>query len=312
LHVVLGGAGGVGASLVAELVQGGRQVRVVGRHVTSVPNAEAVVADVTVPAQVAAAVAGARVVFHAAQPPYHRWAPEFAALNATIVAACSGVGAKLVFVDNLYMYGPITGPIGERTPQQPESRKGRVRKSLADDLLKAHRDGQLPVVIGRLADYFGPGGVNSSLGEVLFDAIVAGKPARWLYNQEVPHSVHYLPDVARALVALGDSAAADGQVWHLPATADVTGRQFLQRAVTAAGSTSRAGVAGPFAMAMVGLFNSTVRELREIRYQYDRPFVIDAHQFAAQFPDAATVTDLDTALAATVAWFRQRHQAQRH
>jgi nucleoside-diphosphate-sugar epimerase len=188
--------------------------------------------------------------------------------------------------------------------------KGRVRESLADDLLNAHRAGHLPVVIGRLSDYFGPGGVNSSLGGVVFDAIVAGKPARWLYNQEVAHSVHYLPDVARALVALGDSAVADGRVWHLPATADVTGRQFLQRAVTAAGSTSRAGVVGPFAMAVAGLFNPTVRELREIRYQYDRPFVIDAHQFVAQFPNAATVTDLDTALATTVAWFRQRHQTR--
>jgi nucleoside-diphosphate-sugar epimerase len=278
----------------------------------SLRGAQSVAADAGTPAGAAAAVAGARVVFHAAQPPYHRWSQEFEALNATIVAATAEVGAKLVFVDNLYPYGPITGPISEATPQQPVSEKGRVRKTLADSLLAADRDGRLRVVIGRLSDYFGAGGVNSSLGAVMFGAIVAGKPARWLYDLDAKHSVHFLPDVARALIALSDSADADGQVWHLPATADVTGRQFIQDAVAVAGSRSPTRVAGPFAMAVAGLFNPTVRELREISYQFQQPFVIDATKFTARFPEAATVTDMDAALAETVAWFRHRQHGGSH
>jgi hypothetical protein len=80
---------------------------------------EACAADLTTPEGAACACAGAagRLPLRAAR--YTRWAEEFAALNATIIAAVTEVGAKLVVADNLYMYGPISGPISETSPQEP-------------------------------------------------------------------------------------------------------------------------------------------------------------------------------------------------
>ena len=136
---VLGAGGGIGNAVVWELAGRGLRVRAVSRDGRArVPDGvEACAADLTRPEGAARACADAAVVYHCVQPRYTRWAEEFPALNATIVAAVTEAGAKLVVADNLYMYGPISGPISETSPQEPQSKKGRLRKQLAASLLAA-------------------------------------------------------------------------------------------------------------------------------------------------------------------------------
>ena len=250
-------------------------------------------------------MAGASVVYHAAQPAYDRWHGNFERMNDAVARAAGDAGARLVFADNLYVYGPGSSPMRETTPQQATDRKGALRRALAADLLGRHERGEVEVVIGRSADYFGPYGTNSGFGERLFGAIVAGKAAAAAGRIDQPHSMSYLPDLARAMVVLGDRAEAAGRAWHLPVMDAMTVRAFAERAFAVAGLPPRIRIDGPLAMRVAGLFVPMAREVSVVMYQWTEPFVSDWSAFDAAFGPFER-TSLDSALEATVAWWRSR------
>jgi nucleoside-diphosphate-sugar epimerase len=248
---------------------------------------------------------GATVVYHCAQPAYWRWPQEFPALTDAIAIGAEAAGARLVLADNLYAYGRVDGPMREDTPEGPVGAKGRVRMEMARRLLEAHTAGRLSVAIGRASDYYGPRGVGSTAGAVLFEPLVQGKRARWVGRLDVPHTLAYLPDLARALVTLGLREEAPGAVWHLPAAEPLTGRRFLELAFEAAGKRPRIGRISRAMIRLGGLRSPLVRELNETYYQFERPFVSDASRFEAAFGPFVP-TPHPEAIAATVAWFQRR------
>ena len=160
--------------------------------------------------------------------------------------------AKLVFADNLYVYGPPDGPMTEETPQRAQGKKGRIRIEMAAAILRAHAEGRLRCTIGRSSDYYGPAGTGTTAGDNLMKPALRGKRARWLGSLDQPHTLNYLEDMARALVTLGERDEADGQVWHLPAAEPLTGRQFLTLVYEAAGHPPKAGVASRPMIRLVG------------------------------------------------------------
>jgi nucleoside-diphosphate-sugar epimerase len=305
LHVVLGAGGGIGGALVEELVAQGRKVRGVTRRPIAAPGGvETMTTDVSTPEGVAQAVEGAAVVYHAVQPPYTDWSP-FPALTRTIAQAAGAEGAKLVLADNLYMYGPVDGPLREDSPTRPNSRKGTIRLTMADALLEMHRGGTLQVTIGRASDYYGPGGQNSAIGEPLFGPAIQGKKSRWLGDPDVPHTEHYLPDIARGLIVLGTRDEADGEVWHLPAAPPMTGRAFVELVYRTAGHPVAFTPTSRGMVRLAGVFVPIVRATHEVMYQWDGPFTIDASRFLSAFGPFEP-TAHEEAVAATVAWFRAR------
>jgi nucleoside-diphosphate-sugar epimerase len=306
LQVVLGAGGGIGGAIVDELVRRKLPVRAVTRRSLAVPDGvENVVAELDSTESARAAVDGAAVVYHAAAPAYHQWLEGFPPLNASVVAATSAVGARLVFADNLYMYGPGAGVMREDTPARATDRKGRLRATMAEKLMVAHAAGELDVVIGRATDYFGPGGVNSSLGRTLFGAAVKGATVRWLGSLDVAHSVVYLPDLAAALVTLGLSPEASGRVWHLPPNGSPTGREFIAQISAAIGSPLKASGTPRWLLRVIGLFRPEVREIADISYQWTAPFVTSDAAFQEAFGPFVP-TPLPEAVAQTVAWYQQR------
>jgi nucleoside-diphosphate-sugar epimerase len=307
LHVVLGATGGAGGALVSELAGGGHRVRAVSRKpAADLPEGvEQVAADAADPAQTRTACAGATVVYHCVQPPYERWAAEFPPLTQSIADAAAAAGARLVYADNLYAYGPVDGPITEDLPAQPTTNKGRVRALMAERLLAAHRSGTLQVAIGRSSDYYGPGGANSVVGDILFGAVVKGNRARWMGRMDLPHSLNYLQDVARALIILGARPEALGEIWHLPAAEPVTGRGFVELIAAALGRPVKVTATSRLALRLAGLFDPRARESIELLYQWERPFVVDASKFQRAFGPLEP-TPHPQAVAATVAWFRER------
>jgi nucleoside-diphosphate-sugar epimerase len=313
LHVVLGAAGGTGAAVVRELVGQGRSVRAVTRrgHTAVGDGAQPpasyqdAAADLTDAGQLRRALKGADVVYHCAQPAYTRWSEEFAAMNRGVIEAAADAGAKFVFADNLYMYPPGSSPMTEETPPTAATKKGRVRAALAEELLATHRDGRVRVAIGRSSDYFGPGGVNSVVGERFLKPVLAGEKTQWFADLDQPHTMSYLPDMARAFVVLGTRPEADGRVWHLPAADALTGRQIIAAAGRAAGTSSKPAVLGMASIRFAGLFVPLLREFPELWYQWSQPFVMDSSRFQEAFGPFA-VTPMEPALADTVAWFKQR------
>jgi nucleoside-diphosphate-sugar epimerase len=304
---VLGATGGIGGAVVRELVAQGRPVRAVsrgGRRPWGAGEAEVLAADLATAEGATAAVEGAEVVIHAAQPDYRRWAEEFPPMNQNIADACERVGARLVLADNLYMYGPITGPIRETSPMRPTSTKGRVRLAMTEDLLARHAQGRLPVVLGRASDYYGPGGVDSTPGVLVFEALAKGKSPRWMGRLDQPHTLHYLPDLGRALVMLADASdEAWGRAWILPADRPRTGAEWITLASQAAGREARPKVVTPWQNRLAGLFVPMVRELNEIMEQFTEPFVVDDADVRQAF--GAQATAAEEGVTATVDWFRE-------
>ena len=309
-HVVLGAAGGTGSAVVRDLAARGLPVRAVTRGgAADVPDGvEQVAADLGTTAGARRACEGAAVVYHCAQPGYTKWPELFPPMTRAILDGASAAGAKLVFADGLYVYGPPDGPMTEQTPQRAQGKKGRTRIEMADAVLGAHGDGRLRATIGRSSDYYGPRGTNSTVGENLFTPALRGKRARWLGSLDQPHTLNYLEDMARALVTLGERDEADGQVWHLPAAEPLSGRQFLTLVFAAAGYPPKIGVASRPMIRIAGLFNPLLRELNETLYQFERPFVSDASKFQRAFGPLQPTPHAE-AVNRTVEWFRRRDAA---
>jgi len=219
-----------------------------------------------------------------------------------IIEGAAGAGARLVFGDNLYAYGPVDGPLMEDLPSLARGPNGRTRARIAETLMRAHETGRIQATIGRGSDFFGPNAHLSTVGDRVFARAIAGMPAQLLGNPDVPHTVTYIEDFARALVTLGERDEAIGGVWHIPNAETVTMRRFVQMVFESAGRPPRLRAAPRWGIAMAAAFNPTLRAVREQLFQSERPWVVDSSKFERAFGWSAT--PLPDAVAATVTWFR--------
>ncbi|MEA3511182.1 MAG: NAD-dependent epimerase/dehydratase family protein [Actinomycetota bacterium] len=304
LHVVFG-TGAIGMALIEELHARGKRVRAVNRSgIADVPDGvEVLGGDATSQEFTTTASADAGVVYFSLNPPYTSWPEMFPPLQAAVIEGAASAGAKLVAVDNLYMYGPTAGqPLTEDLPHAATTRKGSVRAKMAEDLMAAHDAGKVRVAAGRPSDYFGPRGLLTAMGERVFYPALSGKKAQVMGDPDQLHSYSYLPDVARALIVLGERDEADGKAWHLPNAPAVTTRQFIEMVYEAAGTEAGIQAMPRIMVSAVGLFNGNVRELKEMLYEFEEPFVVDDSRFETAFGGSAT--PLPEAIDTTVAWFR--------
>jgi nucleoside-diphosphate-sugar epimerase len=310
LVVVLGGTGGLGGALVQELADRGVRVRAVARH-TPAAGADQVefrAADAESGEGLEAACDGASVLVNALNPPYSEWPQRFPALNQAAIAAAHQQDARLVFVDNLYAYGPDDGPLTEDTARRATSRKGRVRIAMEEELMGAHGDGRVRVAIGRLSDYYGPGGPGSVISALILEPAAAGKTMRWPGSLDQPHTLHFLPDAARGLATLVLDQRADGAVWHLPAAPALTGREFTAIVNESLQRPVRVSTMGTAMLRIGGVFSKEAREMIELAYQWTAPFVCDAGRFESAFGPIET-TAHDEAVPITLAAMRDQDPA---
>ena len=303
LHVVVG-LGAVGRAVIDELVGRGQTVRAVGRRaVRDLPaHVEFVATDLTDAAATRLAMNGAAVVFHAASAPYDRWPGLLPPLMHGVIEGAEATGARIVYADNLYAYGPVDGPLTEDRPYLATGPNGRVRAGLADLLMAADAAGTVRATIGRASDYYGPRGRQSTAGERLFVPALSGKPAQVLGDPDLPHTFTYLGDFARGLVTLGTKDEAIGQVWHLPSAETLTTREFAQLVYATAGHPLRLRVLPTPILAMLSLASPMLRAVREQQYQRVAPWVVDHTKFARAF--GTEVTPHGEAIARTLEWFR--------
>jgi nucleoside-diphosphate-sugar epimerase len=302
LHVVIGAGGGIGGAVVRDLLERELPAVAVTRSGRVGPQgAQRRAADAATTPGAIEACRGAVVVYHCAQPPYTRWAEEFPPLTESVMLGARESGAKLVMVDNLYMYGPPDGPMTEETPRRATGTKGRVRIAMEERLVAAAEAGENRVAIGRASDYYGPGGRNSVLGDSVFGRLAQGKRPRWIGDLDQPHTLNYLGDVARALVTLGIRDDADG-IWHLPAAEPLTGRAFCELAAQTVGLELEPVPTPPAMLRIAGVFSPLIRELRETSYQFTAPFISDASRFEEAFGPFEPTSHAE-AVRITAEWF---------
>jgi nucleoside-diphosphate-sugar epimerase len=311
-HVVLG-AGAVGMAVVEALVRRGESVRVVSRSGLREPvsGVESVAGDLSDASFAESVTHGARVIYQALNPPYHRWAQEFPGLQAAAIAAAQSSGAHLVVMDNVYMYGRANGrPFTEDRDSSPHTRKGRVRAAMARDLMAAHGAGRVRVTVGRASDYFGPRtGEQSLIGDWVIPPALAGKTASVMGDPDMPHTYTFAPDIGENLVRLGERDEAFGRVWHLPSPETRTTREVVALVFEATGTEPRLKVTPAWQLRALGLVNRTVREINEMRYEFDEPFIVDASR--AENELGLRATPLTDAVEQTVRWYREQQAAPR-
>jgi nucleoside-diphosphate-sugar epimerase len=195
----------------------------------------------------------------------------------------------------------------ERDSQSATGRKGRVRAAMWAEALAAHAAGRVRVTEARASDYFGPG-VRSEghIGQRTIVPVLQGRAVRIIGNPDAPHSWTYVPDIAAALVTLGTDPRAWGRPWHAPTDAALSQRALLERIAALAGAPEAKLQTLPgWTFKTLGVFVPFLRELDEVRYQFEAPFVLDSSDYQTTFGIAPT--PIEDALGATVGWWlRQR------
>lgn len=312
-HVVFG-AGQIGTPLARLLHERGKDVRLVRRSAGHAPEGVTLVqGDAGDPAFAAEVARGAAVLYHCMNPEYRAsvWERELPRLMSSLISAAGRAGARLVVLDNLYMLGTGGGaPLNEDTPPAPISRKGEIRARIAELLFAAHRRGEVRAVSGRASDFYGPGGVQTLFGDAFWPRMLAGRGAQVLFDPDVPHAFHYTLDVAAGLATLGDAPDdAYGRWWMLQAAPAESTRALITRFSEALGRTIPIERVPGLVLGVMGLFVPILRELAEMRYQWDRPFLVDDRRFRERF--GLQPTPLAEGARATVEWAREHYGAAR-
>jgi len=295
LHVIVG-AGEIGSTTARLLADDGHRVRIVTRSGSGPehPLIERIAADATDAVHLAVVATGAVALYNCANPPYHRWPTEWPPLAVALLSAAERCSAVLVTMSNLYGYGPVSRPMTEDLPLRATTVKGRVRARMWHDALAAHEAGRIRATEARASDFVGRGG-RSLVGEMMLPAVRQGRPARVPVNFDVPHSTTYTSDAARTLVALGANESAWGRPWHVPTPPAVTLRELAARFAALAGAPEpRLRPMPNWMLRLGGVFSPMAHEFVEMRYQFERPFVLDSS--AVELAFGLKPTPLDDAL----------------
>jgi nucleoside-diphosphate-sugar epimerase len=311
-HVVLG-TGAIGRATMEELVKRGESVRMVNRsgRMDELPaGVEITASDLYDPAKVKEVTRNAQVVYQASQPNYSQWPEKFPLLQKSIIDGLTGSSAKLVLVENLYMYGDTTGkPITEDTPYNAHTRKGRVRAEISKTAFNAHKEGRVRVTAARGGNFFGPWGTDSTMGARVFYPLLRRKPAQLIGRTDMPHSHTYIRDFGRALVILGEREEADGQVWHVPNDQPMMSQGELVRMFAEeAGVEPKINSMGRLMMAIGGLFIPEAKETVEMMYEFEKPFIVDSSKFEKTFGMKAT--PMREAVRETVNWYKNHMEVE--
>lgn len=305
-HVVLG-TGAIGRAVMQELVKRGESVRMVNRSgkMDEIPaGVEVIASDLYDQAKVQEVTRGARVVYQCAQPAYFEWPQKFPPLQKSIIDGLTGSAAKLVLVENLYMYGEVHGAhMTENMLYNAHTRKGRVRGEISTMAFNAHQDGRVRVTSARGGNFFGPWGTDSTMGGRAFYPLLNGRAAQLIGRTDLPHSHTYVKDFGTALIILGERAEADGQAWHVPNDQPmITQAELVRMFAEEAGVEPKISSMGKLMLTIGGFFIAEAKETVEMMYEFEQPFIVDSSKFERTFGMKAT--PMREAIKETVAWYK--------
>ena len=295
MQVILGSGGIIGNDLAKELKKYTSEIRLASRNPKKVNDGdELVVCDLTQPGDVDKAVKGCEIAYLTAGLKYtlKTWGEQWPLIMKNVIDACKKYKTKLVFFDNIYMYHPNKlNPMTEETEVKPSSKKGLVRARIAQMVLDEIRTGKLEALIARAADFYGPGVSNSVFNQVVFNNLKAGKKSNWFCSLNHLHNFTFTPDAAKATALLGNTGSAYNQVWHLPTTAPIKGKLWIEKVASELGVEPKTQVASKFIIQMMGIFNPIMKEFVEMLYQWNRDYNFDSSKFETVFKIKPTPVD---------------------
>ncbi len=308
LHTILGANGSIASELLPILLQHNEKVRLVSRTPKPVEGTETIAADATNYEQVLKAVEGSGIIYLLIGLEYkiEAWRAQWPKIMQNAIDACKATKAKLIFFDNVYMYGKVNGPMTEETPFKPVSKKGEVRAVIANMLLNEMKTGNIKALIARAADFYGPGaGAKSVVGVLAFEKFLKNKTPQLFITGKTLHSYTFTTDAAEALYILSQHDEAFGQTWHMPtASPALTGNDFVHMIADVTGNPRKIQIIPKFIISLMSLFSGLMKELNEMLYQNSYDYIFDSSKFDKAFN--YTPTSYKEGIQKTIEWMKQQ------
>jgi nucleoside-diphosphate-sugar epimerase len=305
---VIFGTGPLGRATAKALLARGEAVRLVNRSGTMPnppTNAQIFKADAHDLNSAKAAATGANVVFNCLAPTYttKAWREQLPGLWGNVLEAAAANNAKLLIGDNLYMYDQVGSNIHENLPMHASTGKGQARIKAVQQHLEAHQQGLVQVAFVRGADFFGAYATEQShFGSRVFRPMLRGQTVQLLGNPNTPHTMTYIDDFGQALALVSSRDSAFGQAWHVPNAAAHSRREVLELIAAMMGKPLKFQTISKPLLQILGLFIAPLREVSEMMYQFDKPYIVNHQKFVAEFGDIHT--PLEISLEQTLNWFR--------
>ena len=295
MQVILGANGQIGEELARELKRNfTSDIRIVSKEAQKVNDKDEVFsADLTIREKAIEAVKGAEIAYFTLGLPISSdlWESLFPKILQNVIEACKVNGTKLVFFDNTYMYPQDNRILTEDTPFQPFGRKARVRRTMAEMVLKEIQSGELEAVICRAPEFYGPAKTQSITNTFIFNNIKEGKKLKVPISAHKKRNLIWTPDASRATALIGNTPDAYGQTWHLPIDeSHPTYKEFIALTSKIYGKELKYSVVPKFVLEITAWFNPKAKELLELlpRYAYDNLF--DDSKFRKRFPNFQVTT----------------------
>ncbi|OPC53377.1 NAD-dependent epimerase/dehydratase family protein [Elizabethkingia bruuniana] len=290
MQTILGANGQIGEELARELKRNfTSDIRIVSRHAQKVNDTDEIFsADLSVRDKAIEAVRGSEIAYFTLGLPISSdlWEKQFPVILRNVIDACKVNGTKLVFFDNTYMYPQDDRILTENTAFAPLGRKGRVRREMAEMVLKEIQSGELEAVICRAPEFYGPAKTQSITNTLIFNNIKEGKTLKVPLSDKKKRSLIWTPDASRATALIGNTPDAFGQTWHLPVDkSHPTYREFIRTASGIYGKDLKYSVVPKFVFSIGALFNKKMKELLELLPRYEHNNIFDDSKFRKRFPE---------------------------
>ena len=307
-HTILGAGGSIGNALTYELLKAKESVRLVSRSGYSIPGTESFKADISSYKDILESVKGSDVVYLCVGLAYDRkvWAELWPKIMRNSIDACKAVGAKLIFLDNVYMYGKVDGKMTEYTPYNPCSVKGEIRANIANMLEDEMKHNNIQAIIARAADLYGPYITQNSVPYfMVIDKLLNGKSPQCLITDKTFHSFTYTLDSAKGLDLLWKDDNNYQQIWHLPTTnPGITTKKFIEIAASELGVEPKYSILKKWMIQMAGLFDKTISETNEMAYQIENDYYFDSSKFNDTF--SFVPTSYEQGIKETIEFYKQK------
>lgn len=284
---ILGASGNVGRLLVDYLSQKNYKIKALGRTKPKFDyaNVENFACDYNDLAELTKICSGSDEIICMIGLEYKTkvWRDSWPIIAQLLVDLCVDTKARLTFFDNVYALGLVSGKMTEKSPLNPNSKKGEIRKAVDEILLKAYEDKKIQLIIARCPDFYGPNITTSMLGERFWSLVSSKSVYENFGNPDKIHNYTYVQDIAPALEAL-ISSDFEGVI-NLPANKPITGHEFQKLVEKIADKKLQMTPLRQSMAYWIGFFMPIVGELHEMMYQSENDYDFDSSKILSLFPE---------------------------
>jgi nucleoside-diphosphate-sugar epimerase len=281
-HSILGAGGAISNALAYELIKGNEKVRLVSRSNYSIIGTESYKADLTSYDETLQSVQNSDIVYLCVGLPFKSkiWEDLWPRIMQNTIDACKSVNAKLVFIDNTFVYGKVTSKMTEQTPYNPCSKKGEIREKTVSLLESEMKKKNINAMITRSADFYGPYSVETStLYNMVIRNLMKGKKAQWHIDPYKHYSFTYTIDIAKGMILLSERDECYGQTWHLPTDHPVDGETYIHITSNILGIAPEYETIDKSVLRMRSLFDKNLSENLEMLYRNELDYHFDSSKF---------------------------------